>query len=230
MTKAYISFPLGSYGPLLYIWKWSSAHVYVRGRKQSCKFHYCSIKLMRSVFFVSKGNLFDVYFKTVMLPKKKTMDPRHAKMYLLTCAPQKKLKSTCAYVQDSLIRVFVLRMKKLCTLGYQNVPREDSDQTVRMCRLTWIFPVHTKVLFLTFGSMYLPLGCNVCLWCYSQQGRMVVWKESAAYHLTIYQYRRVLSVRVWQMPHLQSLFWFLLLHGMMYSVKWMRRDIQTKHQ
>ena len=37
----YISFPLGSLGPLWYIWKWSSAHVYARGRKQCCKLHYC---------------------------------------------------------------------------------------------------------------------------------------------------------------------------------------------
>ena len=37
----YISFPLGSLGPLWYIWKWSSAHVYARGRKQCCKLHFC---------------------------------------------------------------------------------------------------------------------------------------------------------------------------------------------
>ena len=45
----YISFPLGSLGPLWYIWKWSSAHIYARGRKQCWKLHYClwrvSIKL-----------------------------------------------------------------------------------------------------------------------------------------------------------------------------------------
>ena len=37
----YISFPLGSLDPLWYIWRWSSAHVYTRGRKQCCKLHYC---------------------------------------------------------------------------------------------------------------------------------------------------------------------------------------------
>ena len=37
----YISFPLGSLGPLWYIRRWSSAHVYARGRKQCCKLHYC---------------------------------------------------------------------------------------------------------------------------------------------------------------------------------------------
>ena len=41
----YISFPLGSLGPLWYIWKWSSAHVYARGRKQCCKLHYCLWKV-----------------------------------------------------------------------------------------------------------------------------------------------------------------------------------------
>ena len=60
----HISFPLGSLGPLWYIWKWSSAHVYARGRKQCCKLHYClwslnktetPFFLIRSVFFVSKA-------------------------------------------------------------------------------------------------------------------------------------------------------------------------------
>ena len=37
----YISFPLGALGPLWFIWKRSSAHVYVRGRNQCCKLHYC---------------------------------------------------------------------------------------------------------------------------------------------------------------------------------------------
>ena len=37
----YISFPLGSLGPLWSLWKWSSAHVYARRRKQYCKLHYC---------------------------------------------------------------------------------------------------------------------------------------------------------------------------------------------
>ena len=76
----YISFPLGSLGSLWYLWKWSSAHVYASVRKQCCQIHYClwrvSIKprlafcfereffdviyVIRSVFFVSKGNRFDV--------------------------------------------------------------------------------------------------------------------------------------------------------------------------
>ena len=60
-----------SLGPLWYIWKWSSAYVYARGCKQCCNLHYrlwrVSINrdshfLICSVFFVSKGNLFDVYF------------------------------------------------------------------------------------------------------------------------------------------------------------------------
>ena len=37
----YISFPLGSLGPLWYLWKWSSAHVYARGSKLCCKLLYC---------------------------------------------------------------------------------------------------------------------------------------------------------------------------------------------
>ena len=58
-----------SHLPLWYIWKWRSAHIYARGRRQSCKLHYClwrvSIKPRltfsnRSMFFVSKGNFFDI--------------------------------------------------------------------------------------------------------------------------------------------------------------------------
>ena len=37
----YISFPLGSLGPWWCIWKWTSAFVYARGRKQCCKLRYC---------------------------------------------------------------------------------------------------------------------------------------------------------------------------------------------
>ena len=40
-TADYILFPLGSLGPLWYLWKWRSARVNARGRKQCCKLHYC---------------------------------------------------------------------------------------------------------------------------------------------------------------------------------------------
>ena len=62
---------LGSPSPFLYLLKWSSAHVYARGRKQCCNFYYClwrvSIKPRHpssiwSMFFVSKGNLFFFFF------------------------------------------------------------------------------------------------------------------------------------------------------------------------
>ena len=72
----YISFPLGSLGPLWDLWKWNSAHVYARGRKQCCKLHYClwnvSIKprlpfsnVMYSSF--PKEFFFYVYFTTLQL-------------------------------------------------------------------------------------------------------------------------------------------------------------------
>ena len=60
----FISF--GMNGLIVDIWKWSSAHVCARGRKQRWKFHYClwrvSIKpglpfSIRNMFFVSKSNL-----------------------------------------------------------------------------------------------------------------------------------------------------------------------------
>ena len=41
----------------------------------------------------------------------------------------------------SLIRVFVVHMKKLCILGYMypNAPSDDSNQTVPMRRMIWDF-------------------------------------------------------------------------------------------
>ena len=60
LVQIIFSFPLGSLGPLWYLWKWSSAHVYVRRRKQCCNLHYCLLLLyyfsICNVFFVSKGN------------------------------------------------------------------------------------------------------------------------------------------------------------------------------
>ena len=62
----FISF--GITGILWYLWKWSSTHVYARGRKQYCKLHYClwrvSIKprlpfSICNVFFVCKGNMYE---------------------------------------------------------------------------------------------------------------------------------------------------------------------------
>ena len=75
-------------------------------------------------------------------------DPQHEETYRLTCAPNKDSDQTAH--PRSLIRVFVVRMKKLCILGYPNAPSEDSDQTARMRRLIWIFALRTnpKVRFL----------------------------------------------------------------------------------
>ena len=55
--------------------KWSSTHVWARGLEKSCKLNYClwrvsiswdSHYVICNVVFVSKGDLFDVYFVTVL--------------------------------------------------------------------------------------------------------------------------------------------------------------------
>ena len=65
-SSCYIRLVL-SLGPLWYLCKWTSAHVYAKGRKQYYKLYYClwrvSIKpnshfLIFNVFFVSEGNIF----------------------------------------------------------------------------------------------------------------------------------------------------------------------------
>ena len=65
------------------------------------------------------------------------------------CA-QNKDSNQPAYRQ-SLIRVFLVRMKTLCIFTIQIMPSEDSDQTARMRRLIRIFAGSTypEVRFLT---------------------------------------------------------------------------------
>ena len=41
IVQILFSFPLRSLGPLWYLFKWSSAHVYASGHKQCCEHHYC---------------------------------------------------------------------------------------------------------------------------------------------------------------------------------------------
>ena len=68
-------------------------------------------------------------------------DPQRPKTYLLTCAPNDNANQLAH--PNSLIRVFIVRMKQLCILGYRNAPNEDSDQTARMRRPICIFAVPT---------------------------------------------------------------------------------------
>ena len=60
----------------------------------------------------------------------------HKKTYLLTCAPSEDSNHP-AYPR-SLIRFFVVRMNKLCILGYRNACCGESDQTVQLRRLILI--------------------------------------------------------------------------------------------
>ena len=58
---------------------------------------------------------------------------RNERNVVLTCAPNEGSNQPAH--PRSLIRVFIVRMEKLCILGYPNVPSENSDQTARMRRL-----------------------------------------------------------------------------------------------
>ena len=78
IVQIMFSFPLGSLGPLWYLWKWSSANVYTRGHKQCCKLHYC----LFNVSCVSKGNLFDFYFTTMQLAVKHLPVLHHSADYI----------------------------------------------------------------------------------------------------------------------------------------------------
>ena len=80
-------------------------------------------------------------------------EPQHKKLYLLTCMLNGDLNEPAHL--HSLIRVFVVCMKKLCIVGI-NVPSEDFDQTAQMCRLIWIIAGHIclKLHFLTLWLLY----------------------------------------------------------------------------
>ena len=78
------------------------------------------------------------------------------------CRDMRKCTFWCASSKDSnqpahpcsLIRVFVVRLKKLCIIGYPYVTSDDSDQTVNTSRLIWIF---TGRLHARFKVHYLML-------------------------------------------------------------------------
>ena len=56
----------------------------------------------------------------------------------------KKTFDICAQRISAIWSVFVVRMKKLCILAIENAPSQDSDQTVHMYRLIWIFAGHSS--------------------------------------------------------------------------------------
>ena len=81
-------------------------------------------------------------------------EPIHEKTYLLTCAPNEDSDKPAH--PRSLIIVFVVRVKDFAFLAIPNAPSEDSDQTVWMCRLIWIFSGKhiSEGTFLTLRPMY----------------------------------------------------------------------------
>ena len=91
--------------------------------------------------------------------------PQREKTYLLTCAP-KEASDQPAH-QHSLIRVFVVRVRKLWIIAIQIAPSEDSDQTARMRSLIWIFAGRTcpKYVFWRWDSY-----CFLFCWCIFQSG------------------------------------------------------------
>ena len=70
----------------------------------------------------------------------KTFEPPHDKTNKMACAPSEA--SDQHGHPPSLIRVFAVRMKNAWVLSYR-VHSEDSDQTGRMPKLTWVFAGHT---------------------------------------------------------------------------------------
>ena len=80
--------------------------------------------------------------------------PEREKTYLLTCASNKD-SNQIAHPR-SLIRVFVVRMKKLCFLTIKNAPNENSDETTNAhadLNLHWVHM--SEVRFVTLWLVRL---------------------------------------------------------------------------
>ena len=84
----------------------------------------------------------------------KTSKLQHRKIYLLTCAPTEDSSQPAR-----LFSLHCLQWRNFASLAIQNVSNEDSDQTVKMCWLIWIFNGYTcqKVCFLTLQLNFLTL-------------------------------------------------------------------------
>ena len=76
-------------------------------------------------------------------PPPSTFEHQSQKTYLLKCAPKKtqirlRTRAVRLYIESPLSA-----WRNFASLAIQNAPSEDSDQTVRMCRLIWIFAGRT---------------------------------------------------------------------------------------
>ena len=79
----------------------------------------------------------DVFTYLLSTTNLSSYEPQREKTYLLICAHNEYSNQS---VHPSM---FVVRMTKRHTLGYQKLTSEDSDQTARMRSLIWIFAGHT---------------------------------------------------------------------------------------
>ena len=73
---------------------------------------------------------------------------------IMTCAPSKYLNQSAYFC--SLIIIFVVRMKKRWVLGHLKCTQWRFWQTVRLCRVIWIFAWHScqNVRFLIVWHFY----------------------------------------------------------------------------
>ena len=69
------------------------------------------------------------------------IEPAHDKTKTMACAPSEDWDQPGH--PPCLIRVFAVRMKKAWSIATYSAHSEDSDQTVRMPRLIWVFAGRT---------------------------------------------------------------------------------------
>ena len=113
----------------------------------------------------------ECWYKEGWLYNVQTIELQHEKTYLLMCV-QRRLKSACTSTQSD--QVFLICMKKLASLAIQNAPSKDSDQTVWMPRLIWIFAGH---ICPTLGFLTLHIT-KTRLFKYTDNFTIKNWKFS----------------------------------------------------
>ena len=193
-----VSFSLGSLGLLWYLWKWSSAHVYARGRKQCCKLYYClwrvSIKprlpfSICNVNFVSKGNL----FRHLLSPKQFNCWPFHGSIYIISVAVSSNIVNPLKTDKNTLPHhileepIFHFRSVRLYDV---DIPKEKRKKMIELFANSGAPDQISHSAASDLGLHYLPatrLGVSSLQWVNSSSLLFsVTWEGCASWLCSLF--------------------------------------------
>ena len=120
---------------------------------------------LREIHFKSIHNLIELYLNTAVSKTPTAAyfhhlnknEPRHDKTIKMACAPSKD--SDQPRHPPSLIRVFAVR-RPFGSLAIHWAHSEDSDQTIQLGRLNWVFSGRTGH-FVGFVMLRLKYSCSI---------------------------------------------------------------------